>query len=257
MRPRWKGPYLVTELFNEVNAILKADGRSKRTKVVHLCKLKRCFGKAPNNSREHSINENHTINNSVDLVSPASNRIRAESQVEKDDHQLTVNGQDSGLTVSKLLERSNNKKDDQPKSSKATRQTKLPEQRSKLIKGKSTAKMSRLEEVREEELSGGHDDPMPFLGSNSTPQHRYQDEAVTSKTPRPTPKPRSQNSFHSENEKPLMLTGNEYVQNTSWYQDDAVTSKAPRSLPKCGDVPSQSEESTSGEEIISDENPGR
>ena len=37
LRPRWKGPYLVTDLFNEVNAILKADGQSRRTKVVHLC----------------------------------------------------------------------------------------------------------------------------------------------------------------------------------------------------------------------------
>ena len=37
LRPRWKGPYLVTDLFNEVNAILKADGRSRKTKIVHLC----------------------------------------------------------------------------------------------------------------------------------------------------------------------------------------------------------------------------
>ena len=29
-RPRWKGPYLVTNLFNEVNAILKAEGWSKK-----------------------------------------------------------------------------------------------------------------------------------------------------------------------------------------------------------------------------------
>ena len=34
LRPRWKGPYLVTNLFNEVNAILKADGRSKKLKVI-------------------------------------------------------------------------------------------------------------------------------------------------------------------------------------------------------------------------------
>ena len=47
LRPRWKGPYLVTDMFNEVNAILKADGRSRKTKIVHLCKLKRCFGKHP------------------------------------------------------------------------------------------------------------------------------------------------------------------------------------------------------------------
>ena len=122
LRPRWKGLYLVTDLFNEFNAILKADGRSRRTKVVHLCKLKRCLGKSPNNNREHSFNESNTINNSVDLVSPASNRIREDSQVEEDDLQLTVDGQDSGTTVIKLLKRRNNKKDTQPKSSRVTKQ---------------------------------------------------------------------------------------------------------------------------------------
>ena len=35
LRPRWKEPYLVIDLFNEVNAILKADCRSRRTKIVH------------------------------------------------------------------------------------------------------------------------------------------------------------------------------------------------------------------------------
>ena len=86
LRPRWKGPNLVTDLFNEVNVNLKADGRSRQTKVVHLCKLKMCFCKSPNNSREYSVNESNAINNSVYLVSPASNRIREESQVEEDDH---------------------------------------------------------------------------------------------------------------------------------------------------------------------------
>ena len=32
LRPRRKGPYLVTEMFNKVNAILKADGRSNKQK---------------------------------------------------------------------------------------------------------------------------------------------------------------------------------------------------------------------------------
>ena len=45
LRPRWKRPYLVTDMFNDVNAFLKSDGRSRKTKIVHLCKLKRCFGK--------------------------------------------------------------------------------------------------------------------------------------------------------------------------------------------------------------------
>ena len=61
LRPRWKRPYLVNDLFNKVDTILKADGRSRRTKVVHLCKLKRCFGKSPNNNRKHSVNGSNTI----------------------------------------------------------------------------------------------------------------------------------------------------------------------------------------------------
>ena len=74
LRPRWKGPYLVTDMFNEVNAILKADGRSRKTKVVHLCKLKRCFGKQQQvvsiNNQEQSVEES-LISNSVNPASPA------------------------------------------------------------------------------------------------------------------------------------------------------------------------------------------
>ena len=75
--PRWKGPYLVTEMFNEVNAILKAYGRSRNTKIVQLCKLKICFGKpqvVSINSRELSINESSMISNSFDPASPAPNK---------------------------------------------------------------------------------------------------------------------------------------------------------------------------------------
>ena len=43
LRPRWKGPYLVTDILNEVNAVLIADGRSRKTKILRLYKLKRCF----------------------------------------------------------------------------------------------------------------------------------------------------------------------------------------------------------------------
>ena len=47
LRSRWKGPYLFTDLFNEENSILKSHGRLRKTKILHLCKLKRCFGKQP------------------------------------------------------------------------------------------------------------------------------------------------------------------------------------------------------------------
>ena len=69
LRPRCKGPYLVTDMFNEVNAILEADGRSRKTKIVHLCKLTRCFGKqqvVSINIQEQSVNESSRISNSSD-----------------------------------------------------------------------------------------------------------------------------------------------------------------------------------------------
>ena len=90
--------------------------------------MKRCFGKSPIvsiNSREHSVNENSAFNSSVDLASPALNQKRERgrmacaydsneeltqhqplgqvTQVERDEHQLTVDGQDSDDTVVMLL----------------------------------------------------------------------------------------------------------------------------------------------------------
>ena len=118
-------------MFNEVNAVLKTDGRSRKTKIVHLCKLKRCFGNAPIvsfNSREQSINEcsmSNTGSNSFDPISAAPNQkgerdrmacannssekitthqlLDQVARVERDEHLLTVDGHDSGTTVVKLL----------------------------------------------------------------------------------------------------------------------------------------------------------
>ena len=74
LRLRWKGPYLVTNFFNDVNAILKADGRSKKLKVIHFSKLKKCFGKPPIvsiSNRDHSIDETNSIQESQERVTPA------------------------------------------------------------------------------------------------------------------------------------------------------------------------------------------
>ena len=66
LRPRLKGPYQVTNLFNEVNAILKADGLSKILKVIHFSKLKNLYG-IPHivsiSNRDHSIDETRSIQN--------------------------------------------------------------------------------------------------------------------------------------------------------------------------------------------------
>ena len=117
-------------MFNEVNAILKADGRSRKNKI--LCKLKTCFGKTQVvaiNNREQSVNESSQISNFFDPVSPAPNRkgergrmactnanandshdevtvYQPQDQVtplERDDHSMTVDSHDNGTTVNKLL----------------------------------------------------------------------------------------------------------------------------------------------------------
>ena len=168
LRPRWKGPYLVTDMFNEVNAILKADGRSRKTKIVHLCKLKRCFGKHPVvaiNVPDQSVNESSMISNSFDPASPTPNQkgensrmactianaaasnelIRSSNelmeyqplgqviQVERDAHLKTVDGQYSGTTVMRTVSKGhpNKRKDNQTELSKATKSTELPVQRHK------------------------------------------------------------------------------------------------------------------------------
>ena len=77
-------------------------------------------------------------------MSPASNRIREDSQVEEDEHQLTSNGQDSETTACKLLKRRNNKKDAQPKSSRATKQTQLPEEKPKFYENKINSKTKSI-----------------------------------------------------------------------------------------------------------------
>ena len=45
LRPRWKGPFTVIDKTNDVNVLLKPDGRKKKTIVCHMSRLKRCFGK--------------------------------------------------------------------------------------------------------------------------------------------------------------------------------------------------------------------
>ena len=124
--------YLVTDMFNTVNAIFKADGRSRKTKIVDLCKLKRCFRKQPVvaiNSREQSVNESSLISNSFDPASPAPNQkgergrmactnantngsndeetvyqpLDQVTQIERDENSMTVDGHDSGTTVSRLV----------------------------------------------------------------------------------------------------------------------------------------------------------
>ena len=148
LRPRWKRPYLVTDMFNEVNAVLKADGRSKNQDCKSL-KVEKVFGKPPMLSRltADSINESSLISNSFDPMSLAPNQKRERvrmacaneynyeisthqplgqvARVERDEQLLTVNSQHSDNTVVKLLikGRSNNKEDVHPGSSRASSRT--------------------------------------------------------------------------------------------------------------------------------------
>ena len=172
LRPRWKDPNLVTDTFNEVNAILKADGRSRKTKIVHLCKLKRCFGKpqvVAINNEEQSVNENSQISNSFDPVSPAPHRKREEGRMaypnansnfsdeltvgqpqdlvpglDENDYSMKVDNQENSSTVYKLLSKGNrsNKENVLPSTSRATRSTQSPKNRPLLKKfdGQSDSK---------------------------------------------------------------------------------------------------------------------
>ena len=137
-------------------------------------------------SREHSINESSLISNSFEPMSPAPNQKRERgrmacanefndeiythqslgqvTQVERDEHQLAVDSQDSNNTVVKLLSkgRRNNEEGAQPRSLRAMRSTKLSLERPiilDLTKKRSISILSLLEEVREEDLSVGQDDP--------------------------------------------------------------------------------------------------
>ena len=64
LRPKWKGPFTITEIFNAVDAILKADGRSHKTIIRHFSKLKKSIGEpfiAQMNARESTFDESHLI----------------------------------------------------------------------------------------------------------------------------------------------------------------------------------------------------
>ena len=75
LRPKWKGPFTITEIVNEVDEILKADGCSHKTIIRHFSKLKKCIGKpfiAPMKARESTFDESHLINDaSREEYSPA------------------------------------------------------------------------------------------------------------------------------------------------------------------------------------------
>ena len=114
------------------------------------------------------------------------------SQVERDNHSLTVDSQDSGTTVVRLMSKKHqsNKENVLPGTSRATRSTQSPVDWPILSNLTTQKQQSRLDEIREEEFSTGLDDPMPQLISpTSSPRqhqqnHQESDDAVTMKTPR-------------------------------------------------------------------------
>ena len=77
----------MTSILNEVDAILKADGRSRITLIVHFSKLKKCFGTpfiAPMNYRDQSIEESNLIDETeIDQESPPSNSLTEKHQMER------------------------------------------------------------------------------------------------------------------------------------------------------------------------------
>ena len=233
LRPRLKRPYLVTEMFNEVNAILRADVRSWKTKIVHLCKLKRCFGKpqvVAINNREQSVNESSLISDSFDPVSPAPNRkgergrttcanAKANdsndevmvyqprdqvTQLEKDGHSMTVDSKDDGTTVVKLLSKQHrsDKENVLPSTSRATRSTQSPVNRPILSNltnkpTKTQKHQSRLDEIREEDLNSGQDDYMPHIISlTSSPKQNQNNQDSDDAVTLKTPRVLSQREIN-------------------------------------------------------------
>ena len=74
LRPKWKEPFTVIAILNEVDAVLKADCRSKKKSFAIFSKLKKCIGKpfaTPKNARDLTLDGTHTINEeSIEKNSP-------------------------------------------------------------------------------------------------------------------------------------------------------------------------------------------
>ena len=274
LRPRWKGPYLVTDMFNEVNAILKADGRSRKTKIVHLCKLKKCFGKPQvvAISNEDTINENSQISNSFDPVSPAPNRKREEgrmacpnvnanatanasnnemtvgqpldlvSDIEEDDYSMTVDSQNNGSPVHKLLSKGHrsNEQNVLPSTSRAAKSTQSPKNRPilKNLTDKATQRQqSRLDEIREEDLTLPQDEFIPQVNSPTSSQVLVLNHQIrhSGKGPKSTSQENNKNTYSREQESD---------------SNDAVTPKTPKTVKQLD--PRSSDQSTDEEMIKSD-----
>ena len=188
LRPRWKGPYTVANLFNEVNAILKADGRSKKLKVIHFSKLKKCFGKPPIipiSNRDHSVEETSLINEFQERVAPAP-----ESQSEQNrmacarEHQPL--GQVRGdrdehceFTVNRELSKGHGSSDKGMKTRATTAKQTTRTSKEQITKKSNKLPATNLSRV-EEELNEWENEEMPALMDTN----EYQDECVSKKTPK-------------------------------------------------------------------------
>ena len=109
------------------------------------------------------------------------------TQVERDAHLKTVDGQYSGTTVMRKLSKGHpiKKKDNQNELSKATKSTVLPVQRHKTQDDHKhitrVTQMNTLNEVEDEDAAAEYDDQMPQLFSQSSiNRQNIQKDEITS-----------------------------------------------------------------------------
>ena len=108
------------------------------------------------------------------------------TQVEKDGHLMTVDGQNSVTMVMRTVSkgRQSNREDNQTELSKASKSTELPVQRHKtqdLNQITKVTQMSTLNEVEEDNVTAEYDDQMPQLFSqSSTNRKNKQNDEIAS-----------------------------------------------------------------------------
>ena len=197
LRPRWKGPYTVANLFNEVNAILKADGRSKKLKVIHFSKLKKCFGKppiVPISNRDQSVEETSLINEFQERVAPApesqSERNRmacarehqplGQVRGDRDEHSSAIIHDQSEFTVTRELSKGHGSSNNRVKTRATTAKETTRTTNDFLTKKSVQTSVKELSRIEEEENQWENEQPAALINTSHI-QEGSEEEVVTKK----------------------------------------------------------------------------
>ena len=177
----------------------KADGRSKKLKVIHFSKLKKCFGKppiVPISNRDHSIEETSMINESQERVTPAPesqserNRMacakRSENQqqqplgqVRGKEHSSAIIHDQSEFTVTRKLSKGHGSSENGVKTRATTTTTRTS--RDFLTKKSTQIPAKELSRIEEEQKEWENEE-LPPMTNTSQLQGESEEEAVSKKT---------------------------------------------------------------------------